>query len=114
MKTAYAIRRPVANAYLVRERDRRRLRELWLVLLCALPLLLVLIGYTSIRLEVVRIGARIDGIERTLGELRNTERRLLLDTSRLRSPGRVERYAGENLGLRPPVIDQLIFAAGEP
>ena len=28
MKSAYAVRRPVENSYLVRERDRRLLREL--------------------------------------------------------------------------------------
>ena len=38
MRSSYAFTRPVANSYLVRERDRRLLRELVLVLLVVLCL----------------------------------------------------------------------------
>ncbi len=54
MRNAYAVRRPVANAYLVRERDRRRLRELAVVLLVVLSLGGGLLAYTWIHLEVLR------------------------------------------------------------
>ena len=56
---AYAVRRPVVNSYLVRERDRRRLRELGLVLLLVLTLGGGLLGYTWIHLEVLRTGFRV-------------------------------------------------------
>ena len=50
-------RRPVVNTYLVRERDRRRLRELALVLLVVLCLGGGLLAYTWIHLEVTRTAA---------------------------------------------------------
>jgi 4-amino-4-deoxy-L-arabinose transferase-like glycosyltransferase len=43
---AYAVRRPVVNSYLVRQRDRRRLRELVAVVAAVLPLAAALLGYT--------------------------------------------------------------------
>ncbi len=66
LRNAYAFTRPVANSYLVRERDRRRVRELALVLLVVLCLGGGLLAYTWIHLEVTRTGYRIDKLEREL------------------------------------------------
>ena len=43
----YAVRRPVVNSYLVRQHDRRRRRELGVVLLACLPLAVALLGYDT-------------------------------------------------------------------
>ena len=114
MRTAYAVRRPVANTYLVRERDRRRWRELGLVLLAVIPLGLALVFYTWIHLEVVATGYDITVMERELEELLQEERRLRLEASRLASPERVERFAVEQLGLRAPELEQMVFITSEP
>jgi cell division protein FtsB len=112
LRTEYALRRPVANAYLVRERDRRRLRELGLVLLAVLPLAAALLAYTWIRLEIVRTGYRIDTMERQLENLMQVERRLRLDAAELSRPQLIEERARRELGMTSPNLDQMIFVQG--
>lgn len=109
MRNAYAFRRPVVNTYLVRERDRRRQRELALVLLVVLCLGGGLLAYTWIHLEVLRTGYRIDSLERELGELTKQERQLRLEASYLASPSQVERRAVSELGMQLPALEQVIF-----
>jgi hypothetical protein len=111
LKSAYAVRRPVENAYLVRERDRRRLRELVLVLATVGPLLLALLAYTWIHLEVLRTGYRIDAEERRLRQLVQSERQLRLEASYLGSPERTAERAASDLGMQAPVLGQMLFAA---
>lgn len=112
MKTAYAFRRPVDNAYLVRVRDRRRFRDLGVVMVVALPIALALFAYTRVHLQSLEVGYRIGELERRLVEVTETERRLRAEASRLGSPERLERLATEELGLRAPTIDQVIFVDG--
>jgi len=50
LASAYAFRRPVANTYLVRERDRRLRRELFAVVGVVLSLGGGLLGYTWMHL----------------------------------------------------------------
>ncbi len=69
MRNAYAFTRPVANAYLVRERDRKRLRELALVLVAVGTLGIGLLSYTWIHLEVLSTGYKIDKLEKQLHKL---------------------------------------------
>lgn len=109
MRTPYALRRPVANSYLVRERDRRRLRELATVLVAVGCLGGGLLGYTWIHAEQLRAGYRIDELERRRDELERLERQLLLEASYLASPQRIERRALDELGMRPPAIEQVLF-----
>lgn len=109
MRGEYVIRRPVANEYLVRERDRRRLRELALVALLVLPLGLGLLADIWIHLEVIHTGYRLNELERTLDDLEQRERRLRLEASYLSSPQRIEARAIEELGMVMPRPDQLVF-----
>jgi cell division protein FtsL len=109
VKTPYAVKRPVVNLFLVRERDRRRLRELAAVLLAVACLGGVLLSYTWIHNEQLRTGYRIDALERRRTELEQRERQLLLEASYLASPQRIERRAEEELGMRPPAIEQVLF-----
>ena len=109
MKSAYAFRRPVVNTYLVRERDRRRQRELAVVLLAVLCLGGGLLAYTWIHLEVLRTGYKIDALERRLTELSQQERQLRLEASYLASPTQIERRALKDLGMQPPALEQVVF-----
>ncbi len=109
MPGAYSLRRPVSNDYLVRERDRRRLKELATVLAVLLPLGLGLLAYTWIHLEVVRTGYRITELEKRLREAARSERELRLQASDLASPGRIEARAREELGMMPPDLEQMVF-----
>lgn len=110
MRTAYARRRPVVNTYLVRERDRRRLRELARVLLLLLPLGFALVGNIWVRVEVIRYGYRIHELEGELAQLNRRERELRLEAAYLASPQRVEARAEKELGMRPPTLEQTIFS----
>jgi cell division protein FtsL len=109
LRNAYAFSRPVANSYLVRERDRRRVRELAIVLVVVLCLGGGLLAYTWIHLEVTRTGYRIDKLERELTDQAREERKLRLEASYLASPSLVERRAVKELGLQPPALEQVVF-----
>jgi cell division protein FtsL len=109
LKSAYAFTRPVANTYLVRERDRRRQRELAVVLLAVVCLGGGLLAYTWIHLEVLRTGYRIDALEKELTQLTREERQLRLEATYLASPPRIERRAVTELGMQAPTLEQVIF-----
>ena len=108
-RSSYAVHRPVANEYLVRERDRRRLRDLVKVVLVLAPIALALTGFTWIHLQVLDAGYHIDALERHLHELERQESRLRLESSYLSNPDLIERRAREELDMRPPEVDQLVF-----
>lgn len=122
MNSAYAFRRPVANTYLVRERDRRLRRELAAVVVVVLSLGGGLLGYTWMHLELLNTGYRIVALEREQRELAQEERRLNLETAYLASPQQVEGRAVRELGMQSPATEQVVFweelqggaASGEP
>jgi len=109
LRSTYAHSRPVANAYLVRERDRRLARELALVLLVVVLLGGGLLAYTWIHLEALRSGYRIDLLERQLRDLSQIERQLQLEASYLASPARLEERAVRELGMQQPAMSQVVF-----
>lgn len=109
MRSTYALRRPVANTYLVRERDRRLARELGVVLATVLLLGGGLAAYTWIHLEALRTGYRINTLEREQQELSRIERQLRLEASYLASPQRIEQRSTSELGMAQPTLDQVVF-----
>lgn len=109
MRNAYALRRPVANTYLVRERDRRRARELAFVMVVVVSLGGGLLAYIWIHLQVLATGYRIDELEREMVDLSRKERQLRLEAAYLASPSQVERRAVGELGMRPPALEQVLF-----
>ncbi|MFQ5349873.1 MAG: hypothetical protein ACE5EG_05455 [Thermoanaerobaculia bacterium] len=111
MRTSYVVRRPVDNRYLVRERDRRRLRELGWVLLAAVPVALMLIGYVWVNLELLRCGYRIHKLEGRLQEQRRALSILELEEAYLTSAARLTER-GSELELGPPDAARLIHAEG--
>ncbi len=108
MNRPYVVRRTVENTYLVRQRDRQRRRELLAVVAAVLLVGGGLLAYTSIHIEILRLGYRVDDLERELHDLEVRERQRQLDIARLTSPDRIERWALER-GMRPPSLDQVEF-----
>ena len=106
---AYSVHRPVVNEYLVRERDRRRLRDLAKVLLALAPVALALAAFTWVHLRVLDAGYRIDRLERELHALEREESRLRLEAAHLANPRRIERIAAGELGMRSPDVDRIAF-----
>jgi cell division protein FtsL len=109
LRNAYAIRRPVRNAYLVRERDRRLARELVTVVAVVLLLGGGLLTYTWMHLEAVRTGYHINSLEKQLQDLSKVERQLRLEASYLAGPQRIEQRASRELGMQQPTLEQVIF-----
>ncbi|MCP4202139.1 MAG: cell division protein FtsL [bacterium] len=110
MRRSYAVVRPVSNTYLIRERDRRRRRELLWVASVLLPLGACALVYVWLHVEVLRVGYRIHDLEKRVEQQVELERRLGLEASFLESPKRIEERAIAELGMSPPAAEQLIFA----
>jgi cell division protein FtsB len=105
----YAYRRPVENTYLVRQRDRRRLRELVLVVAALLPLGVGLLSYAWVHVEVLNTGYRIQALERNLRDATRSLRQKRLEAAYLAGPGLIERRAQDELGMVRPVADRVLF-----
>jgi len=108
VKSPYVVRRTVENTYLVRQRDRRRRRELLGVVAAVLLVSGGLLAYTSIHIEILRSGYRVDVLERQLHSLEQAERERQLAIARLTAPERVEKRALA-AGMQAPSLDQIVF-----
>jgi cell division protein FtsL len=105
----YAVRRPVANVYLVRERDRRRSRELLAFALAALPPMAVLFAAIWANLETVRLGYQLERLDRQREQLVEKNRQLKTARAQASALSRIESVARGRLGLLPPRPDQLVL-----
>src|SRR5512140_1873781 len=105
----YAVRRPVANVYLVRERDRRRSRELLAFSLAALPPMAVLFAAIWANLETVRLGYQLERLERQKEQLVEKSRQMRTARAQAAALSRVEAVAKGTLGLVPPRPGQLVL-----
>lgn len=110
---AYAVRRPVENVFLVRERDRRRTRELFALCLAALPPLAVLFAAIWANLETVRLGYQLAQANQQRERLVERNRQLQMEHAQAAALSRVERIARQSLGLVPPALDQVILVRDE-
>ncbi|MFI5119318.1 MAG: hypothetical protein ACHQM4_02845 [Thermoanaerobaculia bacterium] len=106
---AYAVRRPVENVYLVRERDRRRTHELAALALAAVPPAIVLFLAIWANLETVRLGYQLATLARMRESLLEKRHVLEMDRAQALALQRVERIARGTLGLVPPTLDQVIL-----
>jgi len=109
MRNAYAVRRPVVNPYLVRERDRRRHRELATVLLISLTVGACLIAYVWLHVELLRVGYRVHLLEESLEAGQREQKLLELEASYQSSPKLIEERAAGELGLQKPELSQVVF-----
>jgi hypothetical protein len=106
---AYAVRRPVENVYLVRERDRRRTRELVALALAAVPPAVVLFLAIWANLETVGLGYQIAKLARKRETLLEKRHLLEMDRAQAVALQRVERIARGTLGFVPPTLDQVVL-----
>ena len=114
MRSAYAVSQPVLNAYLVRERDQQRRRELILVLFVILTVGAGLIGYVWVHLQLLQIGYHVSRLEKELGRLTAIQRQLELESEYETSPQVVESRARSELGMAHRSLEQLIFVGEQP
>jgi cell division protein FtsB len=96
----YTQKKPIENAHIVRERDRRRFRELLAVLSLGLPIGLFLLLFTWQNLEVIRLGRKATELQQQRKQIEDQNKALQLELDRLTSLDAVEQKATA-LGFTP-------------
>lgn len=114
MRRLYAPRRPVPNAYLVRERDRRRHRELAWVAVIVLSVGACLLAYVWLQVELLRTGYQVQDLEEELEQVLRRQGALELREAELSSPARIRERAAAELGMQPADGSRMIFEAEVP
>ncbi len=109
MRNAYAVRRSVVNPYLVRERDRRRHRELVTLLAIVLSVGVCLLAYVWVHVELLSVGYRVADLEESLDKNRRRQSLLEVEVGHLSSPQRIEERAVTELHMRRPDLSEVIF-----
>ena len=89
----YAQKKPIENTHIVRERDRRRFRELFSVAVLGLFVGGFLIIFAWQNLSVIRLGHEATRLQQQKKELENTNKALRLQIDRLTALGSVEQRA---------------------
>jgi hypothetical protein len=89
----YTQKKPIDNTHIVRERDRKRVRELLAVLSLGIPIGLFLLLFTWQNLEVIRLGREATRLQKDLKDVEAAHKSLQLELDRLTSFEAVEQQA---------------------
>jgi hypothetical protein len=95
----YTQKKPIENVHIVRERDRRRFRELLAVFALGVPIGLFLLLFTWQNLEVIRLGREATRLQKQRKEIGEDNKRLQFELDRLTALESVEERA-TRLGFR--------------
>lgn len=91
----YTQKKPIDNTHIVRERDRRRNRELVAVLFLGLPIGLFLLLFTWQNLEVIRLGRETTRLQKLYKDTEAQHKQLEAERDRLTSFATVETQANK-------------------
>src|SRR5260370_33887231 len=91
----YAQKKQIENTHIVRERDRRRSRELLAVLALGVPIGAFLLLFTWQNLEVIRLGHEATRLQKQKQEIENANKALQRERDRRTSLRAGERRATE-------------------
>lgn len=94
----YTQKKPIDNVHIVRERDRRRFRELLAVFFLGVPIGLFLLLFTWQNLEVIRLGRQATELQKVRKAIDEDNKRLQVELDRLTALESVQKRAHE-LGL---------------
>ena len=94
----YAQKKSIDNVHIIRERDRRRSRELVAILFVGIPIALFLLLFTWQNLEVIRLGHAATRLQNQRKQIENENKALQFQLDRLTSLQSVEQKA-KTLGL---------------
>ena len=108
----YAQKKPIDNAHIVRERDRRRFRELSAVLFLAVPVGIFLLVFTCQNVEVIRLGREANGLQQRRKQIEDSNKALQLQLDRLKSLDAVEKKATA-LGFAPTDPRVIVMVTSE-
>ena len=116
----YAIKKDVRNNPIVREVDRERHREMWRSASIVAFLVLVLLFTVWQQFELLQYGYRMELMQQQRADEEEIQRHLRLEIESLRSPGRIERVAREELHMVAPgpadtaVIERVVQTQAPP
>lgn len=108
----YAQKRPIENSHIVRERDRRRFRELLAVLSLGIPIGLFLLLFTWQNLEVIRLGREATRLQQHRKQIEDSNKALQLELDRLTALEAVEKSA-TSLGFAPTASESIVMVSDE-
>src|SRR5258708_3730828 len=107
----YAQKKIIENVHIVRERDRRRFRELLAVLGIGLPIGLFLLLFTWQNLQVIRLGHEATNLQKQRKDIEDANKALQLELDRLTALDAVEKKA-TNLGFAATDPKSVVMGAG--
>jgi hypothetical protein len=107
----YTQKKPIENAHIVRERDRRRFRELLAVLSLGAPIGFFLLLFTWQNLEVIRLGHEATRLQKSRKEIEDANKALQLELDRLTSLAAVQQKASA-LGFAPTDAHAIVMVSG--
>jgi hypothetical protein len=106
----YTQKKPIENAHIVRERDRRRFRELLAVLSLGAPIGFFLLLFTWQNLEVIRLGHEATRLQKSRKDIEDANKALQLELDRLTSLAAVQQKAS-TLGFAPTDASTIVTVA---
>lgn len=106
----YTQKKPIDNTHIVRERDRRRNRELLAVLSLGLPIGLFLLLFTWQNLEVIRLGREATRLQGILKDTEAKHKSLEAELDRLTSFETVETQVSK-LGFEPARPETIVMVS---
>jgi hypothetical protein len=107
----YTQKKPIDNTHIVRERDRRRNRELLGVLTLGVPIALFLLLFTWQNLEVIRLGREATRLQKSFKDTEAMHKALEAERDRLTSFQTVEKQAAQ-LGFAPADPTTIVMVEG--
>jgi hypothetical protein len=96
----YTQKKSIENTHIVRERDRRRNRELLAVLFLGVPIGLFLLLFTWQNLEIIRLGRETARLQKQLQDAETVQKSLEAELDQLTSFDVVEKKVS-GLGFQP-------------
>ncbi len=106
MTEFYTVKR-IDNSHLVRPASPAQMRDLWHRLAAGVVLAACLLVYAWQHFECIQIRYRIEQLDVQRAQAAELNQQLQLEVATLRSPGRVETIARNELGLTVPVPSQV-------
>lgn len=102
------------NQPVIRERDPRRVRALWWLMVGIVVALAPVAVFVWLQMQFVDVHYEIQNLQDAIEELERAEHRLRSDRARMSAPARVESNT-RRLGLVRPEPDQVVMVeAGSP
>jgi cell division protein FtsL len=104
----FGMTKAVRNEQLVRQLDRKRHRELFMVALTGLALTVAVIAYAWPHFEMIRLGYRMEELRDRREELTELKHHLELQLATEKEPSRIETIARDQIGMVYPDADHVL------